>query len=83
MSAKGATLGIREEHTLANGYSRFDAATAEETLRELEAQFEAGELSRHAYFEKKQALVRLFVKSTTSPRRKRRDTDYDAEQAGR
>lgn len=76
-------MGIREEHTLANGYSRFDASTAEETLQELEAQYEAGQLSRYAYFEKKQSLVRLFVKSTTSPRRKRRDTDYDAEQAGK
>ncbi|MEV8337068.1 hypothetical protein [Leucobacter sp. NPDC077196] len=76
-------MGIREEHTLANGYSRFDATSAEETLQELEAQFEAGELSRHAYFEKKRALVRLFVKSTTTPHRRRRDTDYDSEQKGR
>ena len=75
-------MGIREEHSLGDGGSRFDASTAEETLRELEAQYAAGELSRHAYFEKKRGLVRLFVKSTTAPRRKRRETDYDAEQSG-
>lgn len=76
-------MGIREEHTLANGSSRFDAATAEETLRELDEQYASGELSRHAYFVKKRALVRLFVKATTTPRRTRRETEYDAEQAAR
>ncbi|WP_336658934.1 hypothetical protein [Leucobacter sp. USHLN153] len=76
-------MAIRETHTLANGYSRFDASSAEETLRELEEQYAAGELSRYAYFEKKRSLVRLFVKSTTSPKRRRRDTDYDAEQAAK
>lgn len=68
-------MRIRTNTTI-GGASRFDATAAEETLRELEAQYENGEIERHAYFEKKSSLVRLFLKSTTSPRRKPRG-DFD------
>lgn len=68
-------MRIRTNTTI-GGASRFDAAAAEETLRELEAQYANGEIERHAYFEKKSSLVRLFLKSTTSPRRKPRG-DFD------
>ncbi|WP_283242026.1 hypothetical protein [Leucobacter manosquensis] len=37
---------------------------------ELESQYAAGELERHAYFLKKRALVRQFVKATTNPSRR-------------
>lgn len=66
----GPTMGIRET-TEIGAASRFDAAAAEETLRELDEQFAAGVIERHAYLEKKRSLVRLFVKSTTNPVRRR------------
>lgn len=65
-------MKIRETGTIGS-QSRFDAPAAEETLQELEAQYAAGEIEKHAYFEKKRSLVRLFVKATTSPLRKYRD----------
>ncbi|KUF05852.1 hypothetical protein [Leucobacter sp. G161] len=58
------------------GASRYEAAAAEETLRELDEQYARGEIERHAYFEKKRSLVRLFLKATTSPQRRPRD-DYE------
>ncbi|MFF8816739.1 hypothetical protein ACF07D_01915 [Leucobacter sp. NPDC015123] len=71
----GGDMKIRANTTI-GGASRFDATAAEETLRELEEQYARGEIERHAYFEKKSSLVRLFLKSTTSPRRKPRG-DFD------
>ncbi|QNN63961.1 hypothetical protein H9L06_07205 [Leucobacter denitrificans] len=63
------------ETTSIGSTSRFDAAAADETLRELEQQYADGEIEPHAYFEKKRMLVRLFLKATTSPRRPVRDED--------
>lgn len=68
-------MKIRESNHI-GGASRYDAAAAEETLRELEEQYANGEIERHAYFEKKRSLVRLFLKATTSPTRKPRG-DFD------
>lgn len=65
-------MRIRENNSI-GGASRYDAAAAEETLRELDEQYARGEIERHAYFEKKRSLVRLFVKATTSPQRKPRE----------
>ncbi|WP_449277742.1 hypothetical protein [Leucobacter sp. GX24907] len=59
-----------------SGQSRFNASSAEETMRELEEQYARGEIEKHAYFEKKQSLVRLYLKATTSPKRRYYD-DYD------
>ncbi|MCW2289430.1 hypothetical protein [Leucobacter luti] len=70
-------MGIRSSTEFGEQYSRFDAAAAEDTLRELDEQFAAGEIEAHAYFEKKQSLVRLFLKATTNPRRIRRAENYD------
>ncbi|GAB2550129.1 hypothetical protein [Leucobacter ruminantium] len=72
-------MGIREQGGLDASASRYDAEHSTSTIRELERQFERGELSRHAYFEKKQALVRLFLKATTQPRRRRRVENYDGD----
>jgi len=66
------TMGIRET-TEIGASARFDASAADETLRELDEQFAAGLIERHAYLEKKRSLVRLFVKATTNPSRQRSD----------
>lgn len=79
-------MAIREIGGLGGdtGASRFTAEAAAETLRELEEQYAAGELDPQVYFAKKRNLVRLFLKATTAPVRKRRptagpfsDADYD------
>ncbi|MGJ0203244.1 hypothetical protein NHL51_03655 [Leucobacter sp. gxy201] len=71
-------MRIRETRDFGEQHSRFDASAAEETLRELEAQYAAGEIERHAYFEKKQSLVRLFLKATTNPKRRRTESTESA-----
>lgn len=60
------TVKIRhtEEVTRGPGY---DAEYTAASIAELEQQRERGEIEPHAYFIKKQALVRLFLKSTTKP----------------
>lgn len=70
-------MSIRETLGFYGTASRFDAAAAEETLRELEAQYCRGEIETHAYLIKKQSLVRLFLKATTSPRKRYREESYD------
>lgn len=64
-------MRIRETTNVGNE-SRYTADSAEQTLRELEQQYAKGEIEKHAYFEKKRSLVRLFLKATTQPRRKSR-----------
>ncbi|GAA1599041.1 hypothetical protein [Leucobacter chromiireducens] len=72
-------MQIRSSEEFGEQHSRFDASAAEDTLRELEEQYAAGEIERHAYFEKKQSLVRLFLKATTNPRRRHREENYDGD----
>ncbi|WP_449283472.1 hypothetical protein [Leucobacter sp.] len=73
-------MAIREIGGLDAGASRYDAAHTTAVLAELEAQFSAGEIGRHAYLEKKRGLVRLFLKATTQPRRRRRGAEnYDGD----
>ncbi|UOQ59784.1 hypothetical protein MUN76_12110 [Leucobacter rhizosphaerae] len=72
-------MKIRETSAFDGRQSRFDAAAAEDTLRELEEQFAAGDIDARSYLVKKQSLVRLFVKATTSPVRRRREENYDGE----
>ena len=72
-------MKIRETSAFDGRHSRFDAAAAEDTLRELEEQFAAGDIDARSYLVKKQSLVRLFVKATTSPVRRRREENYDGE----
>lgn len=62
-------MKIRETSTIGQA-SRYDASAAAETLAELDVQYAAGLIEQHAYFEKKRALVSLFLKATTSPRRR-------------
>lgn len=69
-------MKIRSSDDFGQDRSRFDAAAADETLAELDAQYAAGELERHAYFIKKRALVRQFVKATTAPKRRYRSEEY-------
>lgn len=72
-------MKIRATNEFDTRQSRFDAGAAEATLRELEAQYAAGDIEPHAYLVKKQSLVRLFVKATTSPKRKQRPENYGGE----
>ncbi len=72
-------MKIRDTNDFGPQHSRFNASAAEETLRELEEQYAAGEIEKHAYFEKKSSLVRLFLKATTSPRKKHREENYDGD----
>jgi hypothetical protein len=49
-------------------------------IAELEEQYAAGEIDRHAYLEKKRGLVRLFLKATTQPKRRRKYVEnYDGD----
>lgn len=72
-------MGIRESSGLDAGASRYDAAHASDVIAELEAQFSAGEIERHAYLEKKRGLVRLFLKASTEPRRRRGVENFDGD----
>lgn len=65
-------MRIREESNLNRGGALFDTRYTAESIRELEEQYAAGEIEPHAYLVKKQALVKLYLKSTTSPRRRPR-----------
>lgn len=73
-------MGIRETNGFDGTHSRFDAAAAEDTLRELEQQYVCGEIEAHAYLLKKQSLVRLFLKATTSPRRRQVGENYGGDE---
>ena len=73
-------MRIREHEFFDGSASRYDASAAEETIAELDAQFAAGDIDARAYFEKKQSLVRLFLKATTRPRRRApREENYSGE----
>lgn len=72
-------MSIRETNGFDGNHSRFDASAAEDTLRELEEQHARGEIETHAYLIKKQSLVRLFLKATTSPRKRYREENYDGD----
>lgn len=69
-------MRIREQGSFDGHHSRFDASAADATLRELEDQHAAGQIDTSTYFVKKRALVRLFLKATTSPTRRNYD-EYD------
>ena len=49
-------MRIREEKTITTGFGAVDVL---ESIRELEAQYAAGEIEAHAYFVKKRALIRM------------------------
>lgn len=63
-------MGIRESSGFSRDGSAYDAQHAADSIAELEAQYAAGEIERHAYFEKKRSLVHIFMKATTSPERR-------------
>ena len=65
-------MRIRHHEEFGESVSRYEPETAEATIRELDEQYAAGEIDRRAYFEKKQSLVRLYLKATTRPQRRRR-----------
>lgn len=71
-------MTIRENGRLDSSASRFTADSAEDTMRELEEQYARGDIEKHAYFQKKRSLVRLFLKGTTSPKRRYYD-EYDGD----
>lgn len=61
-------MKIRETTTIGNA-SQSTAESGDETLQELTAQYENGDIEKHAYFEKKCALIRLFLKSAAKQNR--------------
>lgn len=65
-------MGIREEISFNRDGALFDSDYTAESIRELEDQYAAGQIEPHAYLIKKQALVRLYLRSTTAPRRQSR-----------
>jgi hypothetical protein len=67
-------VSIRETRSITHG-DGFTAQYTAESIRELEEMKDRGEIEPHAYLIKKQALVKLFLKSTTTPQRKRRASD--------
>lgn len=66
---EGVGVGIRESSGFSRSGSAYDAQHAADSIAELEAQYAAGEIERHAYFEKKRSLVQIYLKATTSPKR--------------
>ncbi|GBO98314.1 Putative acyl-CoA dehydrogenase YdbM [Eumeta japonica] len=50
------SMGIRESSGFSRSGSAYDAQHAADSIAELEAQYAAGEIERHAYFEKKRSL---------------------------
>ncbi len=63
-------MGIRETASIGDD-DGFTTEYTAESIRELEEMRERGDIEPHAYLIKKRALVKLYLKSTTSPRRKR------------
>lgn len=72
-------MRIWEETGISREVGRFDAEYTAESIQELEEQKERGEIEPHAYLIKKQALVKLYLKATTMPLRRREDKDYEDE----
>ena len=74
-------MRIRHHEEFGEAVSRYEPATAEETIRELDEQYAAGTIDRHAYLTKKQSLVRLYLRATTQPkpRPRRRQENYDGD----
>lgn len=68
-------MNVRENDNLDRGAGVFDAEYTAASIAELEEQQERGEIEPRAYLIKKQALVRLYLKATTKPQRKRRYED--------
>ena len=60
-------MRIRSTETVTRGPG-FDADYTAASIAELEQQRAAGQIEPHAYLIKKQALVLLYLKSTTKPR---------------
>ena len=71
-------MRIRSSSDFGEQRSRYYAEHAEQVIAELDAQYARGEIERHAYLEKKRGLVRLFLKATTEPKR-RRVENYDGD----
>lgn len=69
-------MKIRSSESVTRGPG-FDSEYTAASIAELEQQRERGEIEPHAYLVKKQALVRLYLKSTTKPRRRLRDEGFE------
>lgn len=74
-------MKIRATDAFDTSHSRFEAESAAQSIAELEAEYAAGRIAAPAYFERKQSLVRLYLRQTTSPRRRRRYEDEEPEEA--
>lgn len=66
-------MNIHENSGIERGAGRFDAEYTAASIAELEEQYARGDIEPHAYLIKKQALVKLYLKATTAPKRRRRD----------
>lgn len=70
-------MRIWEETSITAGSGGFDAEYTAMSIHELEQQLERGEIETSTYLQKKQALVRLYLKATTSPKRRRRPEERE------
>lgn len=68
-------MSVRESESFDRAGGLFDADYTAASIEELEAQKERGEITGRAYLIKKQALVKLYLKATTSPKRRFRDEE--------
>lgn len=62
-------MKIWEESGITAGSGGFDAEYTAASIRELERQMQCGNIEPATYLQKKQALVRLYLKATTNPKR--------------
>lgn len=70
-------MKIRENNDFNRKQGTYDADHAAAAIKELDQQRAAGEIEPHAYLTKKRSLVRLYLKATTTPRRKQYDEGFD------
>lgn len=70
-------MKIRENSDFNRAQGIYDADHAAAAIEELDQQRATGEIEPHAYLIKKRSLVRLYLKATTTPRRKQHDDGFN------
>lgn len=70
-------MKIRENSDFNREQGIYDADHAAAAIAELDQQRENGEIEPPAYLVKKRSLVRLYLRATTTPRRKHYDEGFD------
>lgn len=70
-------MKIRESSDFNREQGTYDADHAAAAIEELDQQRASGEIEPHAHLIKKRSLVRLYLKATTTPRRKQHDDGFN------